>query len=108
MKKNDAMNVFGACASIFLLIANLLHIIWTVWLVSEQIDTGWGYGTNIELGVLYPWLCELLSTPVILAGIAFLIMNIWKKSEKIISILCTVLLSCEILQIAITNLFIFF
>ena len=108
MKKSDATNVFGAWTSIFLLIANLLHIIWTVWLISEQIDTGWGYSTNMEMGVLYPWLCELLCAPAFLAGIVFLIMNIWKHCEKWVSVSAGITFTCYFLQVFLTNLFIFF
>ena len=108
MKKNDGMNVFGVWVSIFLLIANLLHIIWTVRLTSEQIDTGWDYGTNMEMAVLYPWLCELLCAPAFLAGIVFSIISVWKRSEKWVSILLGVTFVCYLAQVILTNLFIFF
>lgn len=108
VKKSDGMNVFGVLASILLLIANLLHIFWTGCLGFEQIETGWGYGTNMEMGVLYPWFCELLSAPAFLAGIVFLIMNIWKRSEKWVTVFTGSVVVCYILQVLLTNLFIFF
>ncbi len=108
MKKSDGMNVFGVFTGIFLLVANLLHIIWTIWLVSEQVETGWGYGTNMEMAVLYPWMCEALSLPVILAGIIFFVRSIWKRSERWITITTAVLFALYLAQVFITNLFIFF
>lgn len=35
---------------------NAVHLLWTVWLTVEQVRTGWGYGTSMELAVLMPWL----------------------------------------------------
>ena len=46
--------------------------------------------------------------PIILAGIVFLAMNLWKKSEKAIFIFGAILLGCEILQILLLNLFLFY
>lgn len=108
MKKSDSMNVFGVFTCLFLLAANLLHIIWTVWLLSEQMKTGWGYGTNMEMAVLYPWMCELLSLPVIIAGIVYFVLSVWKRSEKWITISTVILFVLYLAQIFITNLFIFF
>ncbi len=108
MKKSTGMNIFGAIVCQLLAIANLVHAFFTWGICAEQIATGWGYGTNWEMGVLMPWFVELLSMPVILGGIVFLVMSIWKKSEKAILILSAVFLACEFLQIVIFNLFVFF
>lgn len=108
MKKSNGMNVFGAIVCQLLAIANLVHALFTWRICAEQIETGWGYGTNWEMGVLLPWMVEFLSAPVIVAGIVFLVLSIWKKSEKVIFILSLVFLICEILQIAVTNLLIFY
>lgn len=37
-------------------------------LLAEQIRTGWGYGTNAEMGMLLVWLIELCSLPFLLLG----------------------------------------
>ena len=108
MKKSDGMNVFGVFTSLALVATNLLHVIWTWWLCAEQIETGWGYSTNMEMAVLYPWMCEVLSLPVILAGITFFVLSIWKRSEKCILITTAILFALYLAQIFITNLFIFF
>ena len=108
MKKSPGMNVFGAIICQLLAIANLVHAFFTWGICAEQIKTGWGYGTNWEMGALLPWFVELLSVPIILAGIVFLAMNLWKKSEKAIFILCVIFLACEVLQIILMNLFLFY
>ncbi len=43
-------------------LGNIGHLLWTVWLISEQIKTGWGYGTDI---------CSMCS-PICLSGIKYL------------------------------------
>ena len=60
------------------------------------------------MGALFPWFVELLSVFDILVGIVFLAINLWKKSERVILILCAVILGCEVLQIVLTNLFLFY
>ena len=108
LKKSTGMNIFGAIVCQLLAIANLVHALFTWGICAEQIKTGWGYGTNWEMGALLPWFVELLSVPIILAGIVFLAMNLWKRSEKAIFIIGAILLVCEILQIIILNLFLFY
>ena len=108
VKKSDGMNVFGVFTSLALIVTNLFHVIWTWCLCAEQAETGWGYGTNLEMAVLYPWICEALTLPVILAGIIYFALHIWKRSETWISITTAVLFALYIAQIFITNLFIFF
>ncbi len=108
MKRSDGMSVFGGLLSTALVIANLVHGFFTYWICIEQVKTGWGYGTNWEMGVLLPWMVEFLSAPFLLAGIVYFALSIRKKSEKWVFILTTSLFICEILQIAMFNLFIFF
>ena len=108
MKKSNGMNVFGAIVCQLLAIANFVHALFTWGICAEQIKTGWGYGTNWEMGALLPWFVELLSVPLILAGIVFLTMNLWKRSEKVIFVLCAIFLACEVLQIILMNLFLFY
>ena len=108
MKKSMGMNVFGAIICQLLVLANFIHGFFTWGICAEQIKTGWGLGTNWEMGVLLPWMVEFLSAPVILAAIIFLILSIWKKCEKVIFVLSGVFLFIEVLQILIFNLFVFY
>ena len=108
MKKSIGMNAFGTICCITLAFVNLVHAFFTWGICAEQFKTGWGYGTNWEMGVLLPWFIELLSVPIMIAGVVYLIMHFWKKSEKAISILCASFLALEIIQIGILNLFLFY
>ena len=108
MKKSTGMNVFGAIVCQLLALANLAHALFTWFICAEQIETGWGFGTNWEMGVLLPWMVEFLSAPVVIAGIVFLVLSIWKKSEKVIFVLTAVFFILELLQILILNLFIYY
>ena len=60
------MGIFGAILICALVIANLVNLPWTFWLVIEQFETGWGYGTNMEMMVLLPLAVEFLCLPVVL------------------------------------------
>ena len=73
----------------------------------EQIKTGWGYGTNLELGVLWPWLIELLCLPVVITEIVYFIINTFKRSSTKVTIANMGLFSLLIAQYFLTNLFIF-
>ena len=100
------MTVFGIIMLVLQAGANLLHLIWTVWLSAEQMQTGWGYGTGMEIGGLYPWLTEILCAPVLLATIVYLVMCICLKSRGGIVKGNIALFAALVLQYGLTNLFI--
>ena len=75
MKKNSGMNIFGIVIMILLLHVNPIHALWTYWLTLEQIETGWGFTTRMEIAVLYPWLTELICAPAMIAAVVYLIMS---------------------------------
>lgn len=108
MEENKAITVYGIIVIYLLSIGNLLHLFWTIWLTIEQIKTGWLYGTNLELGVLFPWLVELLCSPLLIAGIVYFVLHMLKPSNKNICIANIALFSLLVLQFFITNLFIWF
>ena len=98
MKENNAVTIYGVVTIYLLFIANLLNIIWTIWLTIEQIKTGWGYGTNLEIGVLWPWTTELLCIPLIIVGIVYFIIHFFNYSYKKIYIVNVVLFSILLLE----------
>ena len=65
--------VFSIILMVIFIIINLLHIIWPVWLIIEDIKTGTMHGTGIELAVLYPMILQLCTIPFVLAEIIYYI-----------------------------------
>ena len=108
MKKSIAMNVVGIVIFALLGFVNLVHSFWTVWLVVEQIETGWGFSTNLELGVLWPWMLELVCSPVLLGGIVYSIVAVFKRPDRWVLITEITLLSLAIVQYFVVNCFIWF
>lgn len=107
MKETSGIKVFRVVIMLILILANLLHIGYTWWIVDEQIETGFGYGTNIEMGAFFIWMFEFLLIPVFVIGLAYFIYCLIKKVNKkkmIINLLLYILL---ILQVFITNLLLF-
>ena len=102
------MNIFSIIMIVLLILVNLAPLIWTFWLVCEQIKTGFGFGTNMEIGVLYPWITEILCSPVLISAIVYLIISIFKRPNKSLLISNIALFSTILLQYIITNLFIWF
>lgn len=97
--------ILGVIMTVSSSLANLAHSIFTVWLLIEQIETGWGYGTNIEMGALFPWLIEIASMPLLIFGIVYFI--ICRKTRRSLYVTNAALFATLILQYAATNLFIF-
>lgn len=107
MKKRDGMGIFGAITGSWMLIINVLHSVWTCWLVVEQINTGWGFSTKIEMLALLPWTLEFFSLPFLLAEVVYLVMSIFKRHRKAVLIINIVLFVLVIAQFFVTNLFMF-
>lgn len=108
MKRYHAMNVFGVILIVMLALVNLGHVLWTWWLISEQLQTGWGYGTNMEMLVLMPWMTELVCVPAMIAGVVYLVLSFFLRHKKGILAANIILFACAAVQIGVTNLFIWF
>jgi hypothetical protein len=102
------MDVYGALLLWLLPGVNLLNLLFTILLGIEQVETGWGYGTNWEMAVLYPWSVELLCLPVVLAGLIFAVLFIFLKSDRTLGRINLILTAALLLQYGLTNLFIWF
>lgn len=107
MKEHKGMIFFGLITGGLMVLVNLVHALWTYWLIAEQIKTGWGFSTNMEMMVLLPWMIELICAPVLLTGVVYFIMSYFKRHEKSIVITNIVLFSLAVAQYFVTNLFIF-
>lgn len=106
--KSTGMTVFGIIVTVFSAMANLLHLPWFIHILAEQVKTGWGGGTNIELAVLYPWIIEFLSLPVLIAGIVFTILSFRKRPALGLFISGATLTLILFLQTVLLNIFLFF
>ncbi len=99
---------FGWLTAPLLGLANLIQLFWTVWLTEEQIRTGWGYPTNLELAVLYPWITQLLLLPVVIGAGILLLYAAIKRNRGVILWVDLGLWLLLLLQYGVTDLFIFF
>ncbi len=87
--------------------ANLTHLLFTIWLITEQIETGWGYGTNIEMMALLPWMIEALAMPVLLGTLIYEIAAWRRQYRSRLRRAVTMLTAVALLQFLLTNLFMF-
>ncbi len=105
LQKSDP---FGIIVTIMLSLANLCHLLWTFWLTFEQFQTGWGFGTNIELLVLLPWITEIILSPLLLLSLIYLVCFLVKREISAAYISTLSLAAALLLQFGLTNLFIFY
>lgn len=106
--QSEKTNIFGIINIFPMLLVNIANAFWTLWLTIEQIATGWGFPTNLELGVLYPWMFQVISLPFVILCLIFLIISFFKKPNKWILIINIVLFTITVLQFGLTNLFIWY
>ncbi len=108
MKTKKRINDFAVSLVAALAPANVLHLGWTVWLSAEQIETGWNGGTGIEMLALVLWLTELLCLPVLLMGVIYFVASFFCQQKKSGLIANIVLFAALVVQIVITNLFLYY
>ena len=106
MKKRRSGSVFGIVMIVALAWSNLLHLPWSIWLVWEQIETGLGAGTGMEMLALALLTVELLSLPALLAETVFLVLYGFRE-HSVRGIRCAniCLFAGALLQFGLTNLF---
>lgn len=107
-KKSIGINILGGVTFGYSIIANLTQLLWTVWLTKEQIQTGWGFPTNMEMFALVVWLTQLLCLPALILGAVYLILHIRKKSAKWLFVSNAFMLATLAVQYILINLFINF
>lgn len=106
VKKSNAATVFGIIVTALSVVANTVHLPWLIWLSVEQIQTGWGFGTWMELAILWPWMIEFILSPILIAGVAFLIVSVFRRPKRGLLISSAVLTGLLFLQFFLLNLFI--
>lgn len=108
MKTKKSMDSFAISMVAALAPANVVHLGWTVWLTAEQLQTGWGGGTGIEMLALMLWLTELLCLPVLILGVAYFVTGFFRRQKRGLLIANILLFVLLIGQIAVTNLFLYY
>lgn len=106
--KKKSINNLAASLLAALIPANALHLGWTVWLAREQIKTGWGGGTGIEMMALALWLLEALCVPVLMLGLLYLVLSLTGWQKRGMLIINIALFAALVIQIVLTNLFLFY
>ena len=108
MKSDSGIKIFTIVMMLVLILCNLLHFgLFTFWIIIEQIETGYGYGTNIEMGALYIWLFELLLIPVFIVTLLYFLYGFLMKVNKKKMLLNFLLFVLILFQIFITNFFLY-
>ena len=107
-KTSVGMTLFGGITIAAAALGNLLHGLFTLWASLEQMETGWGGGTGMEMAVLVPWFLEWLCVPVFVAGIVLFLLSIKRKVPKGILIANGALYGLLVLQFIVFNLFTFY
>ena len=62
---------FALLLTVAFIVFNLLHIIFPIWLIVEDIQIGTVRGTGMELGVLYPWIIEAVSVLAVIGQMIY-------------------------------------
>ena len=106
LMKSKGVNIYGILTAIASSISNLLQIFWLVWLAAEQVKTGFGHGTDMDILALIPMIMNIIAIPSIIASMIFLTIHIFKKSSKNIFIINLVLWVVLLIQIGLIQLFI--
>lgn len=103
-KYSTGATIFGIIVTVFSAMANLLHLPWFIWVAAEK----YSGSMNISLGVLYPWIIEFLSLPVLIAGIVFTVLSFRRRPALGLFISGAALTLILFLQAVILNIFLFF
>lgn len=103
-KYSTGATIFGIIVTVFSAMANLLHLPWFIWVAAEK----YSGSMNISLGVLYPWMIEFLSIPILLGGIALFIASFFRRPKLGLLISSTALTLLLTVQFVLLNLFIVF
>ncbi len=102
-------DVLGLITVILQSLLNLLHYPWFAWLLSEQLKTGWGYGTNIEMGFLLPFFLQIFFfVPLALVALGLIIFRIIKRNSIPLLIANASLFVAFVLQVGLFYLFVWY
>jgi hypothetical protein len=99
----------GVLTIILLVASNLAHIFFTWSVIAEEIQTGWGQPTNMDIGVLVPWLIEgLFCLPSLVVAVIYFIFYSKNQGNKPLFIANLSLTALVFAQILLFNLLVHF
>ncbi len=107
--KQKKFDVLGLITVILQALLHLLHYPWLLWLTIEQMQTGWGYGTNIEMAFLLPFLSQIFFfLPLAFVAFGLTVFRAIKRNSIPFLIANIVLWITFALQIGLFYLFIWY
>lgn len=86
--------------TLFLVASNIFLIGWTIILMIEEIETGFGYGTNYEMLTLIPIMKQIICFPMVIISTVYFV-KYRDRRNFILSVLL-------VLQYILLNLFMFY
>lgn len=99
--------VFGVISTVGLSIANLSHVFFTWSVIAEEIQTGWGQPTNLDIAVLFPFLIEgLLCAPSLILSAVYFCLYAKQRGNKGLFATVVALASLAVVQIILFNVLI--
>ncbi len=105
--KHVGSAVYALINTVLLALANSCHLPFTLWLTLEQIRTGWGGGTGIEMAALLPILFQMLSVPVLLSALVFFILPTRRRAPRGLTVATAALFFALLVQYGLFHLFAF-
>ena len=103
MKKSTKKAV-AIILAVFFVLFNLMHLYWPIHMILEDIESGTLEGTGIEMGALFPWIIEWLSTPLVIAEVVYFV--IFRK-VKHFNVFNCVVFCAYIFQVLLFNSLLF-
>lgn len=79
--KKVIMTVFGVISAIALAAFDVICGVWATVITIEQINTGWGHGTDLELVALVPIMMALISLSALIVGALYILFALILKER---------------------------
>lgn len=97
--------LFGVILTIIFIVINLVHIYWPCHLIMEDIKNATMVGTGIEMGVLFPWIIEVIAVPFVIGQIIYYVLF---KRYKPFSKINVIVFTLYLLQVVVFNTLLWF
>ena len=105
--KERKNNVFGLISLIIGSICFFVNLVLFLPMLSEQIKTGFGAGTNIEMGALIVWLINGITIIPLIICVVFTVISVIKSDYKWKIITNISLIALTVVMMVLTTVFMF-